>query len=106
LISALKTTDLWGLMTSARRAIMPVNRHAVQESRDDQGGKMARLRMRYAELDKARLEKVRALEEELGSYVVAFEPKIPFARLTQDQLKRLQAAEDELGVVLLAYDRE
>jgi hypothetical protein len=61
--------------------------------------------MKIAELDKARLAKVRALEEELGTYVVALEPQLPLANLTDEQLERLQAAEAELGVVLLAYRR-
>lgn len=60
-------------------------------------------RMRIADLDSARLEKVRKLEKELGAYVVALEPQVPLAKLTGEQLARLEAAEKELGVVLLAY---
>jgi hypothetical protein len=62
--------------------------------------------MKVAELDPARLEKVRKLEEELGAYVVALEPQFRLAELTAEQLGRLEAAEKELGVVLLAYEGE
>ena len=62
-------------------------------------------RMKIAELDQVRLDKVRALEQELGTYVVALEPAVPLAKLTDEQLKRLQAVEAELGVVLLAYQK-
>jgi hypothetical protein len=61
-------------------------------------------RMKVAELDPARLEKVCKLEEELGAYVVALEPAFRLAELTAEQIDRLEAAEKELGVVLLAYE--
>ena len=64
---------------------------------------MAAPRMEVAELDPARLEKVRKLEKELGAYVVALEPQFRLAKLTAGQLDRLTAMERELGVVLLAY---
>ena len=67
---------------------------------------MAAPRMRVAELDAARLAKVRELEEDLGAYVVALEPEFRLAGLTAEQLDRLEAAEKELGVVLLAYEGE
>jgi hypothetical protein len=62
--------------------------------------------MKVAELDPARLEKVQELEEELGVYVVALEPKFALADLAPEQLARLEAAEKELGVVLLAYESD
>ena len=64
---------------------------------------MAAPRMKVAELDPARLAKVRKLEEELGTYVVALEPEFQLAELNSGQLERLATAEKELGVVLLAY---
>ncbi len=67
---------------------------------------MTTQRMKIAELNPARLAKVRELEEELGTYVVALEPEFRLAALTPTQLERLKAAERELGVVLLAYARE
>jgi hypothetical protein len=66
---------------------------------------MTENRFKIAELDKARLQKVRELEETLGTYVVALEPKLPLAALSDVQLEQLQAAEAELGVVLVAYER-
>ncbi len=65
---------------------------------------MARTRMTIAQLDEARLAEVRALEEELGIYLVALEHKIQLADLSEEQLKRIQASEKDLGVVLLAYE--
>ena len=62
--------------------------------------------MRIAELSKEGLNKVRALEEDLGGCVLALEPKVNLKVLTSDQLKKLRAAEEELGVVLMAYDCE
>jgi hypothetical protein len=61
--------------------------------------------MKVADLDDARLQKVRALEKELGTYLVALEPEVQLATLNEDQVARLQIAERELGVVLLAYRR-
>jgi len=62
-------------------------------------------RMKVADLEPARLAKVRGLEEELGTYVVALEPEFRLAALAAKQLARLEATEQELGVVLLAYAR-
>jgi hypothetical protein len=66
---------------------------------------MTETRFKIAELDKARLQKLRALEEKLGTYVVALEPKLPLAALSDEQLEQLQDAETELGVVLVAYEK-
>ncbi|HSO05841.1 MAG TPA: hypothetical protein VLW45_01265 [Pelomicrobium sp.] len=57
-----------------------------------------------APLDADQLDRLRALEQELGASVVAYEP-VRFAGLSDDQVRRLQALERELGVVLLAYPR-
>jgi len=65
---------------------------------------VARTRLTVAQLDKARLAEVRALEEELGIYLVALEHKIQLANLSEEQLERVQAREKDLGVVLLAYE--
>ena len=55
-------------------------------------------------LDQERLQKLKALEQELGAWVVAVEPQATVAELPPDKLKRLQQAEQELGVILLAYN--
>jgi hypothetical protein len=59
--------------------------------------------MKAAQLDNTRMEKLRAIEKELGAWVVAVEPQAEIAHLSDDQLSRLRAAEKELGVILLAY---
>lgn len=61
-------------------------------------------RMRIADLDDQSLEKVRALEEEMGACVLALKPKVKLMDLSDEQLKKLKSAEEELGVVLMAYD--
>ncbi len=65
---------------------------------------MTKTRMTIAQLDKARLAEVHALEKELGIYLVALEHKIQLADLSEEQLKQIQAKEQDLGVVLLAYE--
>lgn len=59
--------------------------------------------MQPAELDEVRLGRLRALEQELGTCLVALEPRSELADLSREQLQGLQAGEQELGVVLLAY---
>ena len=67
---------------------------------------MASPRMKIAKLDDASLEKLRALEEEFGTCILALEPQYPLAELGPKQLERLQALEKDLGIVLLAYQKE
>ncbi|MCS6880345.1 MAG: hypothetical protein RMK84_05720 [Oscillochloridaceae bacterium] len=59
--------------------------------------------VRPADLDENSLERLRNLEQELGSVIVAYKTDSPFAHLSEDQLQRLKALEQELGVVLLAF---
>lgn len=65
---------------------------------------MGKPQVQIAQLDEARLNKVYALEKELGVWVVALEPEVQLAKLSGEQLEKLQAKEKELGVVLLAYE--
>jgi len=65
---------------------------------------MAAQHLKVAQLDEARLTKLRALEQELGACVVAVQKDARFADLSERQLKRLQAGEKDLNVVLLAYE--
>ena len=63
-------------------------------------------KIRIANLDPATLEKIKLMEEELGSCIVALEPYHLPAPLSGQQLQKLLALEKELGVVLLAYTPE
>jgi hypothetical protein len=54
--------------------------------------------------DEKCIEKIRAIEEELGVVLIATEPKLYNATLTEQQIERLRMVERELGVVLLAYE--
>ena len=64
---------------------------------------MSEPRMRIADLDQERLEKLKKLEGEIGAVILALEPQYMPADLTEEQIAKLRALEDELGVVLLAY---
>lgn len=60
--------------------------------------------MHIAKLDDQALQQLHALEQQLGTSVVALQPDPGYADLNEDQLKALQAAEQALGRVLIAYD--
>ena len=60
-------------------------------------------RMKYANLDERGLEKVRTLEEQMGSLVLVMEQQYPIAKLSDRQLERIQELEKDLGVILIAY---
>ena len=57
-----------------------------------------------ADVDEAKLAKIRELEASTGAVIVALEPTKKYARLTREQLDELQSAERELGLVMVAYD--
>jgi hypothetical protein len=62
-------------------------------------------KIRIAKLDNETIEKIQAMEEELGYSIVALEPYYLPASLTADQISGLKSLEQELGVVLLAYKK-
>jgi len=64
---------------------------------------MAKRRMKIANLDEANIERIRQMEESMGTLIVALEPHFPPAELTEEQMRKLQDLEKELGVVLIAY---
>jgi len=64
---------------------------------------MAPQQLRVAELNEARLARIRDLESRLGSIVIAYESQPTYADLSPEQLAALQELEHELGVVLVAY---
>lgn len=63
-------------------------------------------KIRIAQLDEPTLDKIRVMEEELGTPILALEPYWPAAALTPDQVARLKLLEQELGVILLAYKQD
>ncbi|HMQ35494.1 MAG TPA: hypothetical protein PKD53_32590 [Chloroflexaceae bacterium] len=67
---------------------------------------MNETRLRPANLDQGSLERLRQLEQEFGSVIIAYQPESPFAGLSDEQVRRLKELERELGVVLLAYDEQ
>jgi 3-dehydroquinate dehydratase len=67
---------------------------------------MAGTCMSFAKLDQEKYDKVRKLEEELGTHIIAVEQKCHWSNIDQNILDRLQEAEEEMGVILLAYEQE
>ena len=61
--------------------------------------------LKMAMLNRAQVERVRQLEAEIGTWIVAVEPDIKIAELSDEQLAKVKAAEEELGVILLAYEQ-
>jgi hypothetical protein len=55
-----------------------------------------------ANLSADQVNKLQALEKELGAAIVALKPIVPLVELNPEQIKRLEAVEQEMGVVLLA----
>ena len=60
--------------------------------------------VKYPQLDGEKMQKLKSLEQELGTVVVAVEPQATVAELPPDKLRRLQQAEREMGFILLAYN--
>jgi hypothetical protein len=67
------------------------------------GGKMPPKRMKIANLDDTSIEKLKQMEESLGTLILALEPHHPLAELKEDQIQKLRQLENDLGVVLIAY---
>jgi hypothetical protein len=65
---------------------------------------MNQTRLRPAHLDQGSLGRLRQLEQEIGSVIIAYQPESPYAALSDDQVRRIKELEQELGLVLLAYD--
>ena len=56
-----------------------------------------------AKLSEEQLQRIHALEQELGKVLVAYEPQHVLAKLSSEEVEKLKAVEDELGVVLVAF---
>lgn len=67
---------------------------------------MAGICMSFARLSQEKYERVRQLEQELGTPIIAVEERCHWSSLDEDKLRKLQEAERELGVVLLAYEQD
>ena len=57
-------------------------------------------RLSIADLDEESLEKLRVMEEEFGTTILALQPQYPVASLQPDQVQKLQALEEELGALV------
>ena len=65
---------------------------------------MNQTRLNPAPLDEESLARLRQLEQETGTVIIAYQPESPFAHLNEGQVARLKELERELGVVLLSYE--
>ena len=61
-------------------------------------------KIKLATLESAEVQKIEALEAELGSQVMAFESGSPYARLSEEKLAKVQGLEEDLGVILVVYE--
>ena len=61
--------------------------------------------VKYPQLNQEQMQRVKELEQDLGTWVVAVEPTAKVAELSPEKLRELQEAEKELGMILLAYRR-
>ena len=59
--------------------------------------------MTLARCSDTQLDRIRALERELGGRVVAYEKRPAPAVLSNEQLAGLRALEEELGLALVIY---
>jgi hypothetical protein len=67
---------------------------------------MAGTCMGIAKLDESKMQRLKQLEEELGTPILAVQEICHWTNLDEDRLHKLQEAEKELGLVLLAYEPE
>jgi hypothetical protein len=60
--------------------------------------------LKIAPLSTDDVDKIRALENEIGKHIMAFVPGLAVASLSDEEVARVQALETELGVTLLVYE--
>jgi hypothetical protein len=60
--------------------------------------------LKVASLSDEDVAKLRLLEEETGTHIMAFEPGLKIASLNADNLERLKKLETQLNVTLLVFD--
>lgn len=65
---------------------------------------MKKIQVKPADLRQSQLEKLHALEKELGGVVVAYQPEAKPAQLSEAQLTQLHQIEKELDLILVAFD--
>jgi len=61
------------------------------------------IRLKFADLDEKNVARIKSLEEDTGTIILALQAIYPFADLSDEAVKKIQELEQELGVVVLAY---
>ena len=61
--------------------------------------------LKIASVDEATVARIKALEEEIGKHIMAFDRGVTFARLTPDEVQKVEVLEKETGVTLLVYNK-
>jgi hypothetical protein len=62
--------------------------------------------VQLATLSPEQLQKLRDLERELGTYVLAYTRPLTPAQLSREQVAKVQALERKFGLCLVAYRKE
>lgn len=59
--------------------------------------------LKFADLDDKNISRIKRLEEDMDTIILALQAVHPFADLGDEDVERIENLERELGVVLLAY---
>lgn len=57
----------------------------------------------YAKIDNKTLDKIKALENELGVVLLAYEKTPVYAKIKDSDINKLKEVEKSMGVTLIAY---
>jgi hypothetical protein len=60
--------------------------------------------LKIASLSDEDVARVRSLEKDTGTHIMAFEPGLKVASLSEENLKRIQELEADLGATLLVFE--
>ena len=59
--------------------------------------------LKIATLSESDVAKIRELEKETGTHIMAFKPGLSIAKLDEDDLLKVKALETKLGATLLVF---
>ena len=57
----------------------------------------------YAKVDAKNLEKIKALEKEIGIILLAYEKPLNYAKMPESDVVKLKEVERSMGVTLVAF---
>lgn len=62
--------------------------------------------LKIATLENGEVDRLRALEKDMGVHIMALEKDLKVAKLSDKQLARVKSLEGELNVTLLVFESE